>query len=108
MQHMAHQKWMSTEELTLINWILIMLTISYPVTKQWMLDEVEIILKLDGCEMPFTTTQPGKSWYQYFANEHKEVTARIAQGVSKPQFSPIIATFCKSPQSVTKVCNMLQ
>ena len=61
----------SAEELTLINWILMMLTIGYPVTKQQMLDEVEFILKLDGCETPFTTTQPGKSWYQCFANEYK-------------------------------------
>ena len=74
----------SAEELILINWILMMLTIGYPVTKLWMLDEVEFILKLDGHETLFTMTWPGKSWYQHFANEHKEVTERIAQGVSKP------------------------
>ncbi len=62
-----------------------MLTIGYLVTKQQMLDEVEFILKLDGCETPFTMTWPGKSWYQCFANEHKDVMVRIAQGVSKPQ-----------------------
>ena len=79
----------SAEELTLMNWILLMLTIGYPVTKQRMLDKVEFILKLDGCDTLFMMTHPRKSWYQWFANEYKDVLVWIAQGVSKPQVDVI-------------------
>ncbi len=74
----------STKESTFMNWILLIL-IRYPITKQRMLNEVEFILKLDGCDTPFTMTCFRKSWYQWFTNEYKDVLAWIAQGVSKPQ-----------------------
>ena len=66
----------------LVDYINLMSSIGYPLTKDQLLWEVKRILDLDGRKTKFTDNLPGRAWYQGFLKRHQDITRRVPQGIS--------------------------
>ena len=66
MSHGAPTELTKAEEGVLIDYINLMSSIGYPLTKDQLLWEVKHILDLDGRKTKFTDNLPGRAWYQAF------------------------------------------
>ena len=58
---------MKAEEGVLVDYINLMSSIGYPLTKDQLL---------------FTDNLPGRAWYQAFLKRHEDITRRVPQGIS--------------------------
>lgn len=73
---------LSTEEDLLVKWILHLASCGYPVTKDQLLDSVELLMKQLNRPNKFTNNRPGRHWYENFLNRHQEISARISQNLT--------------------------
>lgn len=69
------------EEKTLVNYILLMADVGYPLTRKELLLEVKKILDLDGRKTAFRDNLPGKDWYKRFRQRNPELTMRTPQSL---------------------------
>lgn len=70
------------EEEILVNWIFLMTQKHQPVTKEQVLDSVQLIIKQEKRKSPFTDGRPGKKWFASFLKRNPQVTSRIAQNLT--------------------------
>lgn len=70
------------EEEILVNWILLLSQKHRPVTKEQVLDSVQIIIKQTKRNSPFTDGRPGKKWFTSFLKRNPQITTRIAQNLT--------------------------
>lgn len=70
------------EEEILVNWIFLMTQKHQPVTKEQVLDSVQLIIKQEKRKSPFTDGRPGKKWFTSFLKRNPQVTSRIAQNLT--------------------------
>ena len=80
--HGAPTELTKAEERVLVDYINLMSSIGYPLTKDQLLWEVKRILDFDGRKTKFTDNLPGKHWYRAFLKRHDDITRRVPQGIS--------------------------
>lgn len=71
------------EEDSLVTWVLFMSRNGYPVTRQQVLDSVQIIVTRSKKVTPFTNGRPGKHWYYAFLQRHPQLRSRTCQSLTK-------------------------
>ena len=69
----------SEKESQLVNWILYVSERGFPVTKEQLLDSVQLLIKQLQKENPFTTRP---DWYESFICRHPELLYRVAQNLT--------------------------
>ena len=80
--HGAPTELTKAEEGVLIDYINLMSSIGYLLTKDQLLWEVKCILDLDGQKTKFTDNLPGRAWYRAFLKRHSDITRRVPEGIS--------------------------
>ena len=68
--------------MVVVDYINLMSSIGYPLSKQQLLWEVKRILDADGRQTKFTENLPGNDWYRGFLKRHPELSERKPQGIS--------------------------
>lgn len=63
----------------LVEWILHMHKNRFPITKEQLLNSVQMLLNEMKKETPFTDNRPGRHWYAAFLQRHKELTLPMSQ-----------------------------
>ncbi|KAG5895467.1 hypothetical protein JTB14_013382 [Gonioctena quinquepunctata] len=58
-----------------------------PITKEALLESVQIILRQMGRVTPFTNGKPGRHWYELFLERHPEISQRVTQNLTKARSS---------------------
>ncbi|XP_014206269.1 uncharacterized protein LOC106637824 [Copidosoma floridanum] len=71
------------EEKDIVNWIFSMSKCGFPVTKQHLLDSVQIIVKNTKRITPFTDGRPSKHWYAAFLRRNPELSEKFCQNLTK-------------------------
>ncbi|XP_053392934.1 uncharacterized protein LOC128555225 [Mercenaria mercenaria] len=66
------------EENVLCDYIKLMASIGYPVTRDELLTEVKKVIDLDGRNTPFRNNKPGKDWFYAFRRRHPDLSERSA------------------------------
>lgn len=69
------------EEQEIAFWIIQRARMGCPVTKNELLENVEIYLKHNNRPNPFNNNRPGRAWYEGFRRRNPEVTIRTAQSL---------------------------
>ena len=72
----------TTEETSLVQWIISCSKCGMPVGKQHLLNSVALMVKLLNRENPFANGRPGRHWYQGFLRRHESVAEKIAENTS--------------------------
>lgn len=70
------------EEDGLVKWVLHMKECGFPVTKDQLLESVQVILKKLPRETPFTEGKPGRHWYESFLKRHPQICERVSQNLT--------------------------
>ncbi|KAJ8913919.1 hypothetical protein NQ315_005717 [Exocentrus adspersus] len=70
------------EESVLVEWILSLNRMHYPVTKKHLLDSVQRIIQETKRNNSFTENRPGRKWYHSFLKRHPVLSERIAQNLT--------------------------
>lgn len=71
------------EENNLVKWILHLGENGFPVSKDHLLDSVQMLVKNRKRETPFTDDRPGKHWYKAFLKRHPILTQRVSQNLTR-------------------------
>lgn len=85
----------NNEEAILVQWLFAMSDRHCPVAKEQLLDSVQLIIKSDGRETPFTDGRPGRKWYQAFLKRHPEVSERLSQNLTSSREAVTQDQICK-------------
>lgn len=72
----------AAEEAILVEWILSLANMHYPITKDQLIDSVEHIIRETKRPNPFKENRPGRKWYQAFLKRHPELSERVAQNLT--------------------------
>lgn len=72
----------SQEETLLVQWILSLAKVHQPVTKEQLLDSVQLILLQQKRANPFTDGRPGRKWFESFLKRHPKITQRVSQNLT--------------------------
>ncbi|XP_072375129.1 uncharacterized protein [Diabrotica undecimpunctata] len=81
----AHCVLTAAEEQTVVDWILYLETIGFPVTKNQLLGCVaELVRRLERANK-FKHGIPGRHWYENFFARHPELSHRVCQNLTKPR-----------------------
>ena len=75
------------EEALLVDWIFKSVDAGFPVTKNQLLDSVQISVKQLKRSNNFTDSRPGRHWYESFLKRHSELAQRVSQNLSKARSS---------------------
>lgn len=70
------------EENILVQWIIAISKLHYPITKDQLLDSVEYIIKETNRKNSFINGRPGEKWYKLFLKRHPELSERISQNLT--------------------------
>lgn len=73
----------TVEEHHLVNWMIQSSKCGFPVTKNQLLESVQMLIKELGRETPFTNGKPGRRWFESFMRRHPELSQRISQNLTK-------------------------
>ncbi|XP_053376472.1 uncharacterized protein LOC128547525 [Mercenaria mercenaria] len=71
----------SAEETVLVDYLKLMASIGYPVSREELLLEVKKILDIDGHSNLFKNNKPGKDWFYSFKKRHPDVSERTAMNL---------------------------
>lgn len=69
------------EENLLVQWLINMGRMGFPVTKDQFLDSVSLLIKNLKRSNNFTDGRPGRHWYELFTKRHPDISERIAQNL---------------------------
>lgn len=72
----------SEEEALLVKWIFHVGEAGFPVTKDQLLDSVQMILNKSKRETIFTDNRPGRKWYEGFRRRHPSVAEKKCQNLT--------------------------
>nr|XP_023025875.1 uncharacterized protein LOC111513886 [Leptinotarsa decemlineata] len=72
----------SEEENILVQWILNMARMGFPVTKLQLMDSVSLLVKNLKRPNKFNNGHPGRHWYEGFLQRHPEISQRMAQNLT--------------------------
>ena len=72
-----------TEETNLVEWIIHLGKMGFPITKEHLLDSVSHLCKQMNRENPFDGGRPGRHWYEAFLKRNPEITKRVSQSLTK-------------------------
>lgn len=70
------------EENILVDWVVQMGEMGFPVTKSQVLESVGKLVKNLNRETPFKNNIPGKKWYNSFLSRHPEISKRVPQALT--------------------------
>lgn len=70
------------EENLLVKWIFHVSQCGFPITKQQLIDSVQILVKNLDRENNFNNGRPGRKWYEGFLNRHADVSTRVSQNLT--------------------------
>lgn len=78
------------EESDLVEWMFKLSKTGFPVTKEQLLDSVQLLVKSSDTksEHNFTNDRPGRHWYEEFLKRHPEIAVRMSQNLTKSR-SPV-------------------
>lgn len=80
---MGPQSVLSTEEEKLLEeWIIHLAERRFPVTKDQLLDSVQVLIKRLKRPNPFTNGRPGRHWYEAFLKRHPTISQRTSQNLT--------------------------
>lgn len=72
----------SEEEALLVKWIFHVGDLGFPITKEQLLDSVQILLNKTKRETIFTENRPGRKWYEGFTRRHPKVVEKQCQNLT--------------------------
>ncbi|KAJ3647453.1 hypothetical protein Zmor_019331 [Zophobas morio] len=70
------------EEQALVKWCFFLSDRGFPVTKNQLLDSVQLLIKTIKRPNPFQNNRPGRHWYELFLKRHPEVSSRTPQNLT--------------------------
>ena len=70
------------EENEIVSWIFKMSKMGFPISKDHLLDTVQMIVKSQKRETPFTNGRPSKHWYSSFLRRHPGLSLRMGQNLT--------------------------
>lgn len=70
------------EEKSVVDWILLCSSRSFPVTKTQLTMSVAHFIKIKQRVTPFKNGIPGRHWYNGFMRRHPQISSRIAQNLT--------------------------
>lgn len=70
------------EENTLIDWIFYLSRRGFPVTKNQLLDSVQMLIKSLQRKTKFVNDRPGRHWYEGFLKRHKKFATRMTKNLT--------------------------
>lgn len=70
------------EENLLINWIINLGKMGFPVSKTQLLDSVALLVKKLNRPNNFTDGRPGRHWFDGFLKRHPNITQRLTQNIT--------------------------
>ena len=70
------------EETTLVELLTALAARGFPRSEDFVLDEVQKILKADGRENRFVDCRPGRGWFTVFLQRHPELTFRKPEALT--------------------------
>ncbi|KAB0790704.1 hypothetical protein PPYR_14850, partial [Photinus pyralis] len=77
----------SEEEQSLVEWILYLGRVGFPVTKGQLMESVAKLVASLGRPNTFKNGMPGRHWYEGFLARHTELSTRISQNLTQPRAS---------------------
>ncbi|XP_051168142.1 uncharacterized protein LOC127285953 [Leptopilina boulardi] len=75
------------EETLLVQWMFDVGKCGFPVTKEQLLDSVQLLVKELKKSTCFTNGRPGRAWYDAFRKRHPEISQRVSQNLTKNRAS---------------------
>lgn len=75
------------EESLLVKWMFHVVKCGFPITKEALLESVQMLLRQMDHVTPFTNGKPGRHWYQLFLKHHPEISQRVTQNLTKVRSS---------------------
>lgn len=69
-------------EKLLLQWIFHMSENGFPITRDQLLDSVQLLLKVIKKETIFKDNRPGRHWYDAFRARHNELSERMSQNLT--------------------------
>lgn len=73
---------LNEEENTLVEWIFYLSHKGFPVTKNQLLDSVQMLIKSLHRETIFVNDRPRRHWYEGFLQRHKKLAKRISENLT--------------------------
>ncbi|XP_063907880.1 uncharacterized protein LOC135126021 [Zophobas morio] len=70
------------EEQALVKWCFFLSDRGFPVTKNQLLDSVQLLIKTMKRPNPFQNNRPGRHWYELFLKRHPRVSSRTPQNLT--------------------------
>lgn len=70
------------EENCLVQWILASSNRGFSITKDRLLDSVQILIKKLNRNTPFKNNRPGRHWYEAFLKRHPKLSLRTSQNLT--------------------------
>ncbi|CAH2014233.1 unnamed protein product [Acanthoscelides obtectus] len=70
------------EERTIVEWIVHLAALGFPVTKSQLLESVSNLVKNLQRPNPFKDGKPGNHWFQKFMDRHPEISKRVSQNLT--------------------------
>jgi len=70
------------EEKTLVNWIFYLSHRGFPITKNQLLDSVQMLIRSLGKKNIFVNDRPGRNWYRGFLQRHEKLAERMAENLT--------------------------
>lgn len=71
------------EEMSLVTWILGLSDAGFPITKDQLLDTVQMILKKEKRDSAFVDNRPGRKWYESFRKRHPSIVEKQCQNLTR-------------------------
>ncbi|KAK9721450.1 CENP-B N-terminal DNA-binding domain [Popillia japonica] len=70
------------EETILSNWIIQVGKTGFPITKDQLVDSVALLVKTLNRKTNFTSSRPGRHWYEGFMRRHSHISKRMTQNLT--------------------------
>lgn len=70
------------EENLIVKWIFYVGDRGFPVSKDYLLDSVQVLVKKSKRPNPFSNNRPGRKWYEAFLRRHPEISVRVSQNLT--------------------------
>lgn len=71
------------EENILIEWMFRCASRGFPVTREQLIDSVELLIKKKNQKTSFNNSRPGKKWFSLFLKRHPEISTRVTQNLNQ-------------------------
>ena len=75
------------EEAEVVKWIMHLSQRGFPVTKNQLINSVQLLIKKLERDTPFKDGRPGRHWYESFLKRHPEIASRDSQNLSHNRVS---------------------